>query len=558
MFQRKIDELSTIKEFSRVLFSVEIERLHSLISEKVAENEALHEHLDKLERLHAEPDQHDREKYEPVNLSGSVIEGSPSKHHELERLNRDLKFKAEEYEAQIEALKKELKAAIQDNVGKDREIVRLKAMVDALQNAEPQRLTTREEIRPFVTASHTDVSDVSRALPDEGLYAKLIDYENKMVLFVIEIERLQQEKIDLADSIEQLKEQAARREKDLNNQIKSLKDYYDSGKNENLEEQLRDSTAKLNAEKSVIEYQFNNVKGRIEELEKREQELQAEVDKYRRESLEKGSEADAWKNKYQFLERRYQNELDDLKGDMDYRIREKVDMEISDLNLKFAQERSALELAVSRLKNRLQDYENRLVLFIFEIERLQNVVGERTHENSRLKEMIDGQDQSHDEALDALRREFDNILKRRVENELDAHQGGWQAEKQALEEMLQAEKFRNENLERTIQRQLEELDRLHRGLNKDLDYQLDPRDQARQQEVFHRLRQEVSDYEIKTVMFMIEVERLSTIVQKQSHELEDIYRDMVALAEALEQIAPEVARALPVIRRLLVCFNIVT
>lgn len=532
-FERKIEELNFGKDLCRVMLSAEVERLHGVISEKIAENEVLHEHLDKLERAH-EPEQ-----LEGGNLSGeSLFELSPGKAQELEKQNRDLKFKTEEYEAQVDALKKEINNLIQDNVAKDRELARWRANLEGVQTYSSQKLPGRsfDEQRRRSSLEAGDFDGNREKGEMDGLIASLqeknVEYENRMVLFVIEIERLLQEKNELADTVEVLKGQMNKKEKEFNHQMKSLKDYYESGKNENFEDQVRDSTAKLNAEKSVIEYQLSNVRGRLEDLEAREHELQNEVEKYRKEALEKESEAEAWKSKYNFLEKRHNSEIEDLKGDLEYRVRERVDLELSDLNLKFAQERSYLESAVVKLKNRVQDYENRLVLFIFEIERLQNVAMDRMQETGRLKEMMDGKEQSYEEGLEALRQELDKALQNKIESEIEAQHEAWQRERATLEE--------------TLQRQLDEINRLRGDIKKYFGDQLDPRDQVRQQEVFYRLRSEVSDLEIKSIMLMIEIERLNSVVQIQNMELEDVHRDNIILAETLEQVAPEVARNLPV------------
>jgi chromosome segregation ATPase len=155
-------------------------------------------------------------------------------------------------------------------------------------------------------------------------------------------------------------------------EIEALKQQYDAMVQSRIEIELGEAKAAWNAEKSALEAQNKALALDKEEVGNNLKHAQVEVE--RLSNLLKEAREDLEKNKKRV--RSLEQELQDTKNQDEEILRTTLDKEISTLRAQHDKERNSLEEFVKKLKNKIQDFENRTVLFMLEIDRLNNVVVE--------------------------------------------------------------------------------------------------------------------------------------------------------------------------------------
>ena len=177
---------------------------------------------------------------------------------------------------------------------------------------------------------------------------------------------------------------------------------------------------------------------------------------------------------------------------------------------------------------RIHDLQNQISLLQRQIQARDEVILKQENENEGQQILIG----KYEEELSTLRQEYEKSATSRVDKELASYQIEWDKEKLALQEQLENETVKNQDLMKDLEMQYEEIARLQEEL---LNFKkATSRTELTQQET-------AADLQLKSLMLMIEVDRLSNIVQMLSHDLEDMHRDNMILTATLEQMSPNAA-----------------
>lgn len=99
---------------------------------------------------------------------------------------------------------------------------------------------------------------------------------------------------------------------------------------------------------------------------------------------------------------------------------------------------------------RLLDYEQRTIMFMIEIERLGNIVGELQEELGLWRQQALELDGNAAKEIEDAKREYERIMSNRVENEIRNALGKFEAEKKSLELHLQGYQSRIYELQEQI------------------------------------------------------------------------------------------------------------
>lgn len=391
---------------------------------------------------------------------------------------------------------------------KNKEIDFLNETLAKIKNDLNETQEAFEHSKKAIKARERNFEDILKSNKDEQ--------ESRLTSLFAEIERLQQENQNLSAKINQLENEKINLEKRHLMQIENMKSDLMGQADSKLTDEISNLNAKLHAEKSGLEFECNNLKARIEDLSKKENEFRIEAAKFRKESLEKGIEVETWKKKYQVLEEDFQKEREGFEREIEYRSNEKAEKEKHELSLKFGQEKIALENMVSGLNNKCQDYERRFVLLSIEIERLQTTNQDTSNETEKIRKELQEQ---HENALNTLKQDFENALKGRVEKELEVQHLSWKKERKALQKQQEEQNKKIKELEKALSSQLEEKNKVQGDLKDEL----------------------IMELNIKNILFMTELERLGSIIQVLSQELEAVNQDNVMLVATIDKLAPSVS-----------------
>ena len=80
------------------------------------------------------------------------------------------------------------------------------------------------------------------------------------------------------------------------------------------------------------------------------------------------------------------------------------------------QEKNQLESQISKLRNKCQDLELKGILLMIEIERLENVMEEKSRERESLKDKMIDMEANNNNQLEDFKRQFENMFKSRIVN----------------------------------------------------------------------------------------------------------------------------------------------
>ena len=87
---------------------------------------------------------------------------------------------------------------------------------------------------------------------------------------------------------------------------------------------------------------------------------------------------------------------------------------MTDHNYKFSNEKSGLENMIRIQKNKIVDLENKIILFLIEIERLGCIAFDREKEIDTWKQKYSALEINHDSQSEDLKIQFEQMLKTRI------------------------------------------------------------------------------------------------------------------------------------------------
>ena len=141
---------------------------------------------------------------------------------------------------------------------------------------------------------------------------KILEQENKFAMLTNEIDRKEHELNEGLSEIEAWRGRYANMEKNHGTHIEELDIQFDNNKKSELEMVTRELTSRYNTEKLQLENQIRQLKNKNIDLDNKTNFLTNELEKLNQLLMEKMSDVDAWKGKYQQLEKRHVLQIEDI------------------------------------------------------------------------------------------------------------------------------------------------------------------------------------------------------------------------------------------------------
>ena len=145
-----------------------------------------------------------------------------------------------------------------------------------------------------------------------NLKSKILEHENKYTILTNEIARKEYELNQDSCEIEAWRGRYSNLEKNHSMYIEELEMQFDSNKKFELEMIIRELTSKHHTEKLHFENQIKLLKNKNFDAENKINLLTNEVEKLNNSLMEKLGEIDAWKGKYQQLEKQFALQIQDI------------------------------------------------------------------------------------------------------------------------------------------------------------------------------------------------------------------------------------------------------
>lgn len=282
-----------------ILFSIEIERLHSILGEKMRE-------IAELKASGARSPSRTKEDSR-FNDSGSAdnllelqkkLNDYERKLEGMTRTNRDLQNEADAWKTKYVTLEKAQQ--IQQGV---------------LQGSKPINEAALRELTERFGEEQAKLMGTVKALKDSN-----VNYENKMILYMIEIDRLHHIIETVLAETEQWQDRYRKREKEHEAEINSVRSQFEEYHNKRLANQLRDSNARLEIETGSLGAQLKAYRKRNEDLEQLFNSMRNDIHRLKRELFDKNTDIESWKIKYQMLERKYYTDLNAIRREMELKV----------------------------------------------------------------------------------------------------------------------------------------------------------------------------------------------------------------------------------------------
>ena len=373
VLEAKENELNQLKEsldhflqesrMKDVLFCIELERLHAILTEKVQQNNELKERLDTLEEKNlirgpvSPRNRETNEKLKNSGISGEVsLQRPPSVTKEAQDLQNTIKQLEKEHQQELDNTRLDLKnnldtmlkAALRENEAslknhvEQEQIIKILLMIeidrlhdvvqtlsDELEHLEDQCSGMRSEHVKEINALQNKIEEyqssnkpsTERFDPDSNCSNPKIlvhqnqshELENAVKTLQTEIGKLSRDLSDKNAEIESLRAMNTQLEKKCNVNLDNLtKELSLKLKNEQdaLENKHTPTTSVAMKEgtRSMIEKLVKAQQNRITELEEITNALQDEVIKAKRDSVDHANDVDKWKMKSDILEKKLQIE----------------------------------------------------------------------------------------------------------------------------------------------------------------------------------------------------------------------------------------------------------
>ena len=176
--------------------------------------------------------------------------------------------------------------------------------------------------------------------------------------------------------------------------------------------ELKEGQIRWNAEKAALETQIKGYRTKANDLENMITNNINEIEKLNNIINDKGREIEAHKLKYAQLEKI--GELSKRNLETDVNIQHEI--HVNELNYQFSQERSQLEGFINKLRSKIAEFENKLVLSYIETDRLRLVQTEKDVELELVKEKLYEIELEHIKEIKNLRIQFENDIEIKLVN----------------------------------------------------------------------------------------------------------------------------------------------
>jgi len=312
-----------------------------------------------------------------------------------------------------------------------------------LANVDQEYRKQMEQLREQLNTSTTQVIDIeirnkASRLESERTFledklknsnAKVQTLEDKLDELNREIQRLRKENSENIIKIDELSARAALagdREKEIQylkdkfeqvrrahaQELEDLKTQFDTMLRTRIDLELGETRSKLGTEKRQVDAQLKNALAQNQELEEKLALLNTETERLRSVIREARDETDHWRMKSEDLEK----DLETTRISVDLQVKQAIERELTEINLRAIQEKNQLESQISRLKMKCQDLEVKGVLLMIEIDRLYNVMEEKNREREAIKEKMVDMEANSANQLEEFKRTFENMFRSRIVN----------------------------------------------------------------------------------------------------------------------------------------------
>jgi len=226
-------------------------------------------------------------------------------------------------------------------------------------------------------------------------------------------------------------------------ELEDLKTQFDTMLRTRIDLELGETRSKLGTEKRQLETQLKNALAQNQELEEKLALLNTETERLRHVIREARDETEHWRMRSEDLEK----DLETTRISVDLQVKQAIERELTEINLRAIQEKNQLESQISRLKVKIQDFEIKGVLLMIEIDRLYSVLDEKNKEKEAIKERIGDMEANSANQLEEFKRQFENMFRSRIEIEIREAANKWQREREALDSHINELSSRNKELE---------------------------------------------------------------------------------------------------------------
>lgn len=340
--QRYLDQSRSELGIATILFSTEIERLHTVLGEKLKENAELKGKLEEKAMSNRTTPQKPKESNKSAGLP----------HFGTEAIDENQLF---ELQRKIDDYERKLDGMTTSNRELRDEVDNWKSKYTMLEKA--HQATSTQINAGQLNASSLNGDERSRfEATIRSLKALNVDYENKIVLYMIEIDRLHVVVENILGEIEHWQARYQAREKEYEAEIQQVRAQFEDYHKKSLENQSRDSTARLEIETGSLMAQLQAYRKRNEDLELLFNNMRNDIHKLKRDLFDKNTEVESWKIKYQMLERKYHSDLQNVRRELELKVQTSK-VKVTGNEEMEGTERSLVEKLLRTQKDRINDLE---------------------------------------------------------------------------------------------------------------------------------------------------------------------------------------------------------
>jgi len=291
----------------------------------------------------------------------------------------------------------------------------------------------RQEVEEVVSKLNTRFSIEITSLENQNrlLETRIVDYESKMTAVNEEIKRVTQLNIDRANEVDQWKVKCANLEKNVHNRLDELKLSIDVQTRNETDAITREFNTKILEERKNYETQVKTIKQAVIDLENKLRLAAAEAERLSTVIAERDYQIDVLKGQMISLEKLKSEETHNLIAQFEEEKRALLERELKAQNLRFSDERARYEIRMKEIGQHITDFESQMTYLSVELDRVQSLLEEKTHEAETLKRELQRVEEMKVREMQNLQQNYENLRRNALQvSDLDVR---YQAEKAALE-----------------------------------------------------------------------------------------------------------------------------
>lgn len=273
-----------------------------------------------------------------------------------------------------------------------------------------------------------------------SLQQQIIELENKVALLSGECERLDHD-------VEQWRARSAAQEQQRVRDLETQKQQIEYEKKLELEKELAVTNAKANNEKQALESKIKEQRQKIMDMENKLTFAAVEIERLNTNYDDAKKEIEEWKAKCAELELSRQNDLEEMKNQVNAFRRSSIST--SDKEIRFAAEKAAFEAEIMQNKQKIEELNSRIESLARENQKLSALASDRKREIDQLK--LKFGDTNLSDQLEALRKENEDLKKNGLDSsqnrtKLDLERQRYETEINQLKQTIATDKLEQQKL----------------------------------------------------------------------------------------------------------------